>query len=78
MLSIPRRSVYNIQDNKIKQRSHLDLSATALKENRLYVTKYKKQHLDNILANGDCVGMNKNTFYIKRVKFVGNICKYKK
>ena len=29
-------SVYNIQDNKIKQRSHLDLSAPALKENRLY------------------------------------------
>ena len=38
-----RLSVYNIQDNKIKQRSHLDLSATALKENRLYNNKNKKK-----------------------------------
>ena len=28
-------AAYNVQDNKINQRSHLDLSATVLKERRL-------------------------------------------
>ena len=57
MLSIPMIlvddswSVYNIQDNKIKQRSHLDLSAPALKENRLYNNQKNTSYWIRILNN---------------------------
>ena len=47
-------SAYNIRDNKIKQRSHLDLSAAALNENKLYTPKYnKRQYNTSAIVQAD-------------------------
>ena len=47
-------SAHNIWDNKIKQRSHLDLSAAALNENKLYTPKYnKRQYNTSAIVQAD-------------------------